>query len=162
MDRCVYRLYCNLLWFELFVTSKFIKNPNNQIKSPGSLCLLYLVVYFSMASLLGLSSYDSDDSNNSASKSADTTNEEIPDYQKTLADIDPSLSVKSLISIEAAPLVLYSVSNIFLSSEITKLKGYRCLYQTLITKFKSRIFGRIVLLKVLKNVCVYLKYLNYV
>lgn len=60
-----------------------------------------------MASLLGLSSYDSDDSNNSAHN--ESTNEnEAPDYQKTLVDIDPTLSLKSSISIDAAPMVLYS------------------------------------------------------
>lgn len=63
-----------------------------------------------MASLLGLASYDSDDSNNPANNESTNTENEAPDYQKTLVDIDPTLSLKSSISIDAAPMVLYSVS----------------------------------------------------
>lgn len=63
-----------------------------------------------MASLLGLASYDSDDSNNSANNESTNTENEAPDYQKTLVDIDPTLSLKSSISIDAAPMVLYSVN----------------------------------------------------
>ncbi len=55
-----------------------------------------------MASLLGLTSYNSDDNESNASNSE---NETLPDVSK----IDPKFSVMSSISIDSAPLVLYSV-----------------------------------------------------
>lgn len=53
------------------------------------------------SNLLGLTSYDSDNSSN-----ASHNENEVPDYQ--VSKIDPTFSMKSAISIDSAPLVLYS------------------------------------------------------